>query len=150
MYPTTNPCIIQVQASFLQVPGKPYNCGVKPYKMSEKATHQGRAVKRIREIMGIKQEVLASELGITQQAISQLEAKEILDSKILEDVAKVLKVPVDAIKNFNDEATVNYVANTFNGNSGNYMNFNPIDKVVELYERILKEKDAIIEELKKK
>jgi hypothetical protein len=65
-----------------------------------------------------------------------------------------LKVPVEAIKNFDEEASINYI-NTFNdnstshviGNHGTY-NFNPIDKwigVIEknkkLYERLLKEKD---------
>jgi len=55
----------------------------------------------------------------------------------LDRISKVLNVPVDAIKNFDEAATVNYIANTFNGNSGNYMNFNPLDKVVELYERLL-------------
>ena len=55
----------------------------------------------------------------------------------MDKISKVLKVPVEAIKNFDEAATVNYIANTFNGNSGNYMNFNPLDKVVELYERLL-------------
>lgn len=122
--------------------------------MAEKTVHQGRAVKRIREIMGIKQDVLASELGITQQAISQLEAKEVIDSKILEDVAKVLKVPVDSIRNFNEEAAVNIFANTFHEQSvlngvNYYPTFNPVDKVVELYERMLKEKDDKIASLEK-
>jgi transcriptional regulator with XRE-family HTH domain len=100
-------------------------------------------------MLGIKQEELAVELGITQQAVSLLEGKEVIDPKMLEDVAKVLKVPTDAIKNFNEEGAVNYIANTFHGNSGNYMNFNPLDKVIELYERMIKERDEIIAELKK-
>lgn len=35
--------------------------------------HEGRNVKRIREILGVKQDTLANELGISQQSISQLE-----------------------------------------------------------------------------
>jgi len=51
-----------------------------------------------------------------------------------------LQVSVDAIKNFNEEAAINVVANTFNDSSfiGYKPTFNPIDKVVELYERLLK------------
>jgi len=116
--------------------------------MPEKSIHHGRNLRRIREILDIKQDTLASLLGDdwNQQKVSYLEQKEHIDHAILEEVAKALKVPVDAIKNFNEEATVNYVANTFNGNSGNYMNFNPIEKIEQLYERMIKEKDEIIKE----
>jgi transcriptional regulator with XRE-family HTH domain len=125
--------------------------------MEQRHVHQGRATKRIREILGIKQEELAIGLGIKQQAVSQLEAKEVFDSKVLEDVAKVLKVPVDAITRFNEDATISVIANTFTDFKDNavasamnyYPTFNPVDKVIELYERLLKEKDEIITELKK-
>jgi len=124
------------------------------FTMAEKQVHEGRAVKRIREILGKKQPELAADLGITQQAVSLLEAKETIDPAILEDVAKALKVPVDAIKNFNEDATISIIANTFNADSAAYVenykcSFNPIDKVVELYERLLKEKDVLIEQLSK-
>ncbi|WP_343693656.1 helix-turn-helix transcriptional regulator [Chitinophaga sp.] len=41
--------------------------------------HHGRAVKRIREILHIKQDVLADALGISQQSISLLETKETIE-----------------------------------------------------------------------
>ena len=122
--------------------------------MAEKVIHQGRAIKRIREILGREQKDLAIDLGVTQQAISLLEAKETVDPKMLDDVAKALKVPVDAIKNFNEEATLNFIANTFTDNqfAGYTVNhnptFNPLDKVVELYERMIKERDEIIAQLR--
>ena len=103
--------------------------------------------------MGIKQDTLAIDLGLSQQSVSNLEQKETIDPELLEKVARVLKVPVEAIKNFDEAATVNYIANTFNGNSGNYMNFNPLDKVIELYERLLaseKEKNELLQEKLKK
>lgn len=123
--------------------------------MSERAIHQGRAIKRIREILGREQKDLAADLGMTQQNVSLLEGKEVIDPKVLDDVAKALKVPVDAIKNFNEEATLNFIANTFTDNqfAGYTVNhnptFNPLDKVVELYERMLKEKNELIEKLSK-
>jgi len=117
----------------------------------EKTIHQGRNVKRFREMLGIKQEGLALELGEdwNQRKISLLEQKEVIEPELLEQVAKVLKVPVDAIKNFDEESAVNIIANTFHDESAafaqNYKcNFNPIDKIVELYDALVKsEKEKI-------
>lgn len=119
--------------------------------MSDKPVHEGRNVKRIREILGIKQDTLAFDLGLSQQAISQLEQKEALDADMLEKIAEALKVPVETIKSFSDETAINFISSTFN-HSGlfNYnctLSFNPIDKVVELYERMLKDKNDMIEKL---
>jgi transcriptional regulator with XRE-family HTH domain len=118
-----------------------------------KPMHQGRNVKRIREILGIKQDALAIDLGISQQAISQLEQKEALDAEILEKIAAVLKVPVEAIKSFDEEKAVTIISNTFNDEASAYSinykcSFNPLDKVVELYERMIKDRDMMIEELR--
>ena len=41
-----------------------------------KEVHHGRNVKRLREILGIKQEVLADGLSLSQQTISRFEAQE--------------------------------------------------------------------------
>lgn len=130
-----------------------------------KTIHQGRNVKRFREMLGIKQEALALDLGDdwNQKKISLLEQKEVIDPELLQQIADLLKVPADAIKNFDEEAAVNYF-NTFNDNSvshviGNYgtYNFNPIDKLVDalddnkkLYEALLKserEKIALLEKM---
>jgi DNA-binding XRE family transcriptional regulator len=62
--------------------------GAKNLIMSEKISHHGKAVKRIREILGRKQEDLAVHLGISQQAISLLEAKETIEPKLLDDLPK--------------------------------------------------------------
>jgi transcriptional regulator with XRE-family HTH domain len=130
----------------------------KSFIMTEKTVHEGRNVKRIREILGIKQDTLAAELGLSQQAISALEQKEKIDEKILGDVAKVLKIPAEAIRNMTDEVATNFI-NTFNDQSGfNYQcTFNPLEKYLEameenkkLYERLLqveREKVALLEKL---
>ena len=117
--------------------------------MPEKV-HQGRAVKRIREILQVKQETLANELGISQQSVSLLETKETIDAETLEQIARTLKVPVDAIKNFNEEAASNIIANTFNENafinSTGTFNINPIDKWLEALEEIKRLNAALIKE----
>ncbi|WP_407484245.1 helix-turn-helix domain-containing protein [Elizabethkingia meningoseptica] len=134
--------------------------------MPNKKIHQGRNIKRFREMLGIKQDALAYELGEdwNQKKISLLEQKESVEKDILEQVAKILKVPTEAIENFDEEQVVNIISNTVNNNdnaSGNslynyYPTFNPIDKVVELYdekialyERMLKEKDEMMTRLEK-
>src|SRR4030095_9299182 len=80
--------------------------------------HEGRNVKRIREILGIKQEALASELGEdwTQKKVSLLEAKEAIEPELLDQVAGALKVNREAIKNFNEEGVNNFI-NTFQDHS---------------------------------
>ena len=91
--------------------------------MTDKPLHEGRNVKRLREILGMKQDTLALELGLSQQAISQLEQKEALDKDMLEKVSAVLKIPVEVIKNFDEEKAINIIANTFNEQHAISMNY---------------------------
>lgn len=134
--------------------------------------HEGRNVKRFREMLGIKQDALAIELDRAcpepgegtwnQQKISLLEQKETIDAPLLQQISAALKIPVEAIQNFDEEQAVNIISNTFGdnafGNSFNNgtMNFHPIDQFVKLheekialYERMLKEKDEMMGRLEK-
>ncbi|MDV3859131.1 transcriptional regulator [Elizabethkingia anophelis] len=133
--------------------------------MPNKKIHQGRNIKRFREMLGIKQDALAYELGEdwNQKKISLLEQKESVEKDILEQVAKILKVPTEAIENFDEEQAVNIISNTASFDNcqqpaffNNQPSFNPIDKVVELYdekialyERMLKEKDDMMARFEK-
>ncbi|MNJ87035.1 Helix-turn-helix domain protein [compost metagenome] len=131
--------------------------------MPHKKIHQGRNIKRFREMLGIKQEALAFELGDdwNQKKISLLEQKEIVEANILAQVAKILKVPIEAFENFDEEQAINIIANTFHdeafiGNSGGTYHINPIEKLIQLheekialYERMLKEKDEMMVRLEK-
>ncbi len=129
-----------------------------------KQIHEGRNIKRFREMLGIKQEALAFELGEdwNQKKISLLEAKESVDTIILQQVAQILKVPVEAFKNFDEEQAVNVIANTFtdfkDGASAININpvFNPIEAILKiheekiaLYDRMLKEKDEMMARLER-
>ena len=119
-----------------------------------KPKHIGRNISRIRELKDMKQEALAQAIGTNQQAISAIENSETVDEQKLIEIAKALEVSVEAIKNFSEEAVFNYF-NTFNdtvsnssfgqGANNNYdCTFNPLDKVVELYERLVQaEKDKV-------
>jgi transcriptional regulator with XRE-family HTH domain len=130
--------------------------------MTEKTIHEGRNVKRFREMLGIKQEALATELGDdwNQKKISLLEAKEQIEPGVLDVVAKALKVPVDSIKNFSEDAAINIISTTFNSHDQSTsvayqssLTFNPLEKMVELYEALLKserEKTALLEKMLRK
>lgn len=124
-----------------------------------KPKHIGRNISRIRELRQMKQEALAQAMGVSQQTVSNLENSETIDEDKLLEVAKALGVTTEAIKNFSEENVINYF-NTFNetvNNSnfghGNTCHFNPLDKVVELYERLVqaeKDKVAYLEKLMEK
>ncbi|MBT2560797.1 helix-turn-helix transcriptional regulator [Pedobacter sp. ISL-68] len=121
--------------------------------------HEGRNVKRFREMMGIKQEGLAASLGEdwSQKKISVLESKEKIEDALLAEIAQILKVPEEAIRNFDEERAVNIIANTFQDDSVAYAEnykctFNPLDKLMETVEEIKKlhaEKEALYERLLK-
>ncbi|WP_128546619.1 helix-turn-helix domain-containing protein [Larkinella soli] len=132
-----------------------------------KTIHQGRNVKRFREMLGIKQEALAFELGEdwNQRKILVLEQKEDIEPELLDQLARVLKVPAEAIRNFDEETAMFNIQHNYEGSSVNsspvnshsinptmhtHCTFNPIDKVVELYERLLeaeKEKAELYQKL---
>ncbi|MRX40467.1 helix-turn-helix domain-containing protein [Flavobacterium sp. LC2016-23] len=116
-----------------------------------KPKHIGRNISRIRELRGMKQEALAIAIGISQQSVSNIEGSEIVDEDRLNAIAEVLGVSAEAIKNYSDESVLNNIQNNYEGsviNSGPTLNhncsFNPLDKVVELYERLVQaEKDKV-------
>ncbi len=129
--------------------------------MQDKKIHQGRNIKRFREMLGIKQETLAYELGEwSQQKMSILEQKETIEKDILEKIAQLLKIPVEAIENMDDEQAINIIANTFHESSAFAYTanikptFHPLEEVrklheekIALYERMLKEKDEMMAKL---
>jgi len=125
---------------------------------SSRKVHHGRNIKRFREMFGLKQEALALELGDdwSQKKVSRMEENERVEDEVLGQVAKILKVPVEAIKNFDEEAAINVISNTFSSNDNSTLNainpnctFNPIDKIIELYEALLKSEKEKVEMLRK-
>ncbi|HEX5555237.1 MAG TPA: helix-turn-helix transcriptional regulator, partial [Chitinophagaceae bacterium] len=137
-----------------------------------KTIHQGRNVKRFREMLGIKQEALALDLGDAwnQKKISMLEQKEEIDAELLQQIADVLKVPTEAIRNFDEDAAMMNIQHNYDGsnnqgannqgpNNGGtcYFTFNPLEKWLEalsenkrLYEALLKsekEKNALLQDM---
>lgn len=99
----------------------------------------------------------------SQKKVSLLEQKEKVEEELMSQVAEVLKIPVEAIKKFDEEFAVNIISNTFTSHdqaTGLIYNqsptFNPLDKLLELmeenkklYERLLEAEREKVEILKK-
>ncbi|WP_217932626.1 helix-turn-helix domain-containing protein [Bacteroides caecimuris] len=127
-------------------------------KKKENRRHVGRNLQRIRVYLGMKQEALATNLGVNQKVISKIEKQEEIEERFLKRIAEVLGISEEVIKDFDVEKTI------FNINHHNYKDanisegattyaivqqINPLEKIVELYERLLKSKQDKIELLKK-
>ena len=139
-----------------------------------KNVHQGANVRRVRNIMGVKQSSLAEKLGTTQQKVSRIESQRVIEKDTLLQIANILHVSPKIIEEL-DENPLSIVIENNNfetgygsiGNLGiiqtdqnneNTIN-NPLDKIMELnkqstdlFERMLaveKEKSTLLEQLLK-
>ncbi len=118
---------------------------------NKKDVHQGKNAKRLREAKGVKQEVIAMELKISQQAVSLLERRQELDDATIAAYAKVLEIDEVFIRNMVDESLLegsNYFydqssQNRDYSNQTQNLTFNPLDKLVEVYS----EKDKLYERI---
>ena len=119
-------------------------------------SNHGANVKRWREWRNINQDVLAEKIGVSQATLSGYEKRDKLEPEILEKVANALDIPVEAITELNDGTSINIFSGTWKDNAyaSGYItyiaNINPLEKVIELYERLLKseqEKVAILQEV---
>lgn len=146
-------------------------------KKPVKNVHQGHNVRRIRAALGVKQEALARDLNLTQQAVSLIEQKRRIEPEMLHKIAKCLKIDPALIEEL-EEDPVSVLIENNNFESGSIGNiaqeqvgfdvdqtdfnntYHPADKIIELcnekaalYERIVqieKEKATYLEELLKK
>lgn len=129
--------------------------------------HHGRNIRRTRVEKNMNQEGLSELVHLSQPAVSKYEKMRVIDDEMLQRFARVLNVPFDYLKTLEEDAqtvvfennTVNdseqntggakisigtvksYTEDTDSSNDNRVNNFNPIDKITELYERLLKEKD---------
>lgn len=120
---------------------------------SVKKSNHGANARRWREWRDVKQDVLADQIGVSQATLSGYEKKSKLDPDIIEKIAKALDIPEEAITEIGEGTSINIFSGTWqdNANCQNYNpTFNPLEKVVELYERLLKaeqEKVALLQEI---
>jgi transcriptional regulator with XRE-family HTH domain len=133
-----------------------------------KNTHHGHAIKRYRHTLGIKQEALAADMGISQALVSFYEQKKVIDDDMIDKFAKALDVAPALIKDL-EEDPVTFIIENNNVEKGGiagiynmgciHNNPDPINRIIELanektalYERMLeleKEKNVLLEKLLK-
>ncbi len=136
-------------------------------KVIKSRVHHGFNISIARNRKGLKQAALADMLGISQQRLSQLESQRVVKDEILEKVSEATGVSVEDLKTIEEPMSV-YIENNNNtisdpandkiyignnieqDNSSFTNNTNPLDKIVELYERLLKEEKERVKTLEKR
>lgn len=133
---------------------------------AKRPVHVGHNIQRFRLIRGLSQAGLAYKLeekrnkSVSQQLISDIEDREsIADDELLQQIAEVLEVSPDVLKNVDLDNAINIIGNTFNEYSAQQINYkntvqnsqthNPLDKLIELFEKEKAELKAEIERLRK-
>lgn len=115
--------------------------------------HHGHNIRRIRQRKGLKQDAMAALVNLSQQTVSRYEAAREIDEEMLQRFAKALDVPVETLENMGEDGMTVFIENnnvtasendnielgSYRADDHSEKIFNPIDKVVELYERLLKE-----------
>ena len=119
--------------------------------------HQGQNIQKFRIIRNMSQTDVASDLElkrgkpVSQQFVSDIEQKETIeDDELLRQIAEILKVDPEALKNLDLNAAINVISNTFTNHDHSQQQFatyisntpvyNPLDKLVDLFQ---KEKDEL-------
>lgn len=116
-------------------------------------THIGQNLQKVRVYLGVKQDALANDLGITQQEVSKIEKQEHIEESLLLNIADVLSVSPEVIMNFNlERAIANICKSDYESSilakeveSEDEIQIKMLDKIFELYERLLKSEKEKIE-----
>jgi len=106
--------------------------------------HIGRNISKIRDILNIKQEHLADLLKISQQTVSKIEQTEKLSEHIVEKIAAALNIPAGVILNYDDNRLIDFLHDPLVPPSPMQVSLTDylrlVEKLIELYERLLIEK----------
>ncbi len=110
--------------------------------------HMGRNLQRVREIVGMKQDVMGAmtKSQYKQQTVSKWEQEETIPDDILDEFAEVLGVTSDFIKNFNEEKAVYNIQSHFtlsdhsimsSQHSSPVITYEAANKIAELFEKFI-------------
>jgi len=134
---------------------------------SKRRVHQGKNIQKFRLIRDKSQVDVAAELEeilkkpVSQQFVSDLENKEVIEDEVLlKQIAEILKVDTEAIKHLDWDAAITVIGSSFTTNdqapainqpiqSTINQTFNPLDKLIEMFEKEKAELKAEIEKLKR-
>ncbi len=122
----------------------------------EKSVRIGPNIKFLRNLKGLKQETVAIELGISQAEYSLIENSDAVDDQIIFQIAQIINGTPEIIKEFNENQAFYSIENKVDNTTitenahGIHQVFSPVEKVVELYERLLASEKEKIEILRSK
>lgn len=114
---------------------------------AKRQIHVGQNIQKFRNIRNKSQLDMAIELeeklgkAVSQQLISDIEKRETIEDELLKQIAEILKVDDEVLKNLDWEDALNIIANNFQDyaiqqiNYKNVVNNNPLDKLIELFEK---------------
>lgn len=101
----------------------------------------GYKIRKIRELKNISQDYVAIRLEISQAAYSCIESDKVkIDESKLMNIAAALNVETKVIKNFNEQTVLS--TSFYDGSAS-------LEKLKDIYEKLLIEKDARIKILEK-
>lgn len=118
----------------------------------------GQNIRHLRELKAVKLKDLALVMGLSLESVADLEMREVIDELTLSKVARCLDICVDNLKKSSKATAINYF-NTFN--NSNFSNcqsvfshnyhcvFNPLDKVIAIYENLLQAEKEKNQNIKK-
>ncbi|MDR2955824.1 MAG: helix-turn-helix domain-containing protein [Prevotella sp.] len=130
-------------------------------KAPEKCNHQGKNIEFWRTFNKWTQKQLGDEIGLSQNTVSDLEKQEKVDEKTLKKIAEVLGIDIRHLLKCNHsdildtcKNVINYFVNegvsvanvggeNNNASSTSTLNNFPLEKVSELYERLMEAKEEI-------
>ncbi len=129
--------------------------------MYDEKVHHGHNIRYARKRKGISQEEIAAKVSMSQQTVSRYESMGLIDDEILCRFAEALEIPVEYFKTREEGSpSIMFDSNSFENENSAFtvgsigdnstMHFNPIEKIVELYERLLKAEKERNESLEKR
>ncbi|WP_270090797.1 helix-turn-helix domain-containing protein [Sphingobacterium sp. SYP-B4668] len=113
----------------------------------EEKIHEGKNLKRIREIMGLKQEIVGQrcESKFDQRRISEFENMWTIPEPALQEFADALGVTIEFIRSFNEEKAIYYIQHNQDTSKQNSLNHFPTityeadNKIEALLEKLIED-----------
>lgn len=113
-----------------------------------KKRHQGRQVKHLMDLCNVTVEDMSIGIEMEITDVLKMLSSETIADELLNRIANYLKVPIDLIKNFNEDLNFSTNINSSNNTIINYnhtINQNSIESIAQIYEvvrSLIKKEDS--------